>query len=211
MDQINQLPVIVEQLGVELSGVRLLSDVSFTVHAGEILWLRGANGSGKSTMIRAMTGLLPHEGCVRYFDHDPLSLIGRQQFYSVPDEAFLFDNLTVFEHAHFLSRIYRRPAQELEVRRWLSAFGLDDVLDQTPTFHSKGMRQKLTLSIALGLALPVTLFDEPFNGLDTDAQRTLCDGLEALRDMNLSVIFTSHLDFNLERCRQLTVRNGRVT
>ena len=203
-------PLYVRDLSVTLSGERIVDGVSLNLEAGELLWLRGENGSGKSTLIRAITGTLPHTGVISVFGHAPGTLEARGQMYLVADDGYLFENLTLREHAFFVTRFYARPQRESTVLEWLQRFRLETVLEQTPAFHSRGMRQKLSLALALGLALPLSVFDEPYNGLDLEAQVLLDDGLRELCRGGGAVLLTTHVARDLGVHDELVLRTGQV-
>jgi ABC-type multidrug transport system ATPase subunit len=204
------VPLDVHDLHVVLSGEAVVDGVSLRIEPGGLLWLRGENGSGKSTLIRAITGALPHTGAVSIFGHAPGSLEARERIYLVADDGFLFENLTLREHAFFVARFYARPEREPAVLEWLRRFRLDAVLDQTPAFHSRGMRQKLALALALGLALPLSVFDEPYNGLDVEAQGVLDEGLGKLRALGGAVLLTTHVARDLGAHGELELRAGQI-
>lgn len=199
-------------VGVRLGGARILEGIDLRVDHGDLVLLVGPNGAGKSTLLRALVGLLPSSGDVRIAGHLPASEAARATFAYAPDEPALYEDLTLAEHAHFTAALYRRPEAEPAARAWLEAFALSDKLAEVPGSHSRGMRQKLGLALALGLAMPLTLLDEPFNGLDADAQAKLRAGLVARAAAGGGVVLTGHqqeLPAALG-ARVLALRGGRV-
>ena len=164
-------------VGVRLGGVAILEAVDLSVAPGDLLLLVGPNGAGKSTLLRALVGLLPSSGDVRIAGRLPATDAARATFAYAPDEPALHEDLTLAEHARFTAALYLRPKVEAATLAWLQAFDLGEKLAEVPGSHSRGMRQKLGLALALGLGMPLTLLDEPFNGLDSDAQATLRAGL----------------------------------
>lgn len=181
-----------EGVGVRLGGVAILEGIDLALAPGDLTLLVGPNGAGKSTLLRALAGLLPASGDVRVAGHLPGSTIARATFAFAPDEPALYEDLTLAEHARFTATLYQRPEAEARARTLLDAFDLGTKLDEVPGSHSRGMRQKLGLALALGLAMPLTLLDEPFNGLDADAQATLARALVDRAADGGAVLLTGH-------------------
>ncbi len=182
----------VSDVSAELGGNAVVRDVSFALGAGELALLTGSNGAGKSTLLRAIVSLLPARGEVSIVGHDPSSLAGRSKLIFVPDEAALYEDLTLREHVHFTHLLYSQPEAEGRAFSWLEDFDLGDRLDEFPSTHSRGMRQKLALSLALGLDAPLLILDEPFNGLDADAQDVLVRALRERAEQGGTVLLTAH-------------------
>ncbi len=177
---------------MSLGGVNIVEDVTFTLERGQLALLTGPNGAGKSTLLRAIVGLLPSRGDIDLFGRPNGGLSAREQFVFVPDEPALYEDLTLREHARFNALVYREPAADERAIDWLERFGLGEKLDEFPGTHSRGMRQKLSLSLALGLERPLTLLDEPFNGLDLGSQELLAEALQERAAAGGAVLLTGH-------------------
>ena len=182
----------VADVTVRLGGVSIVEGVTFQVMPGDLVLLTGANGAGKSTLLRALVGLLPASGDIAIAGRPPASLDARRTFVFAPDEPALYEDLTLAEHAHFSALVYARPESEQRSLAWLGRFDLEARTGEFPGTHSRGMRQKLALALALGLEMPLTLLDEPFNGLDLEAQRVLAEGLAARTSAGGAVLLTGH-------------------
>ncbi|HET9026751.1 MAG TPA: ABC transporter ATP-binding protein [Trueperaceae bacterium] len=205
-------PLVVSELTVRLAGVSVLEDVTFTLAPGEVALLVGANGAGKSTLIRAVVGLLPSRGDIAIFGRPNRSLTARSKFVFSPDDPALYEDLTLREHVRFTSVVYGRPEADERALVWLERFGLTARLDEFPGTHSRGMRQKLALSLALGLEMPLTILDEPFNGLDIASQERLAAGLQERGKAGGAVLLTGHqreLETLLE-ARRLDLVDGQL-
>ncbi len=203
-------PVLtLEEASVRLGGVVILESVSFTLRAGDLAWLAGANGAGKSTLLRAVAGLLPHGGDISIGGHRPRSLEARKRFVYVPDVAALYEDLTLREHAVFTARVYGQAEAEARVVAWLDSFSLKRFLDESPSRHSRGMRQKLALALALGLELPLLMLDEPFNALDVEAQEVLQGALSARVAAGGAVLLTAH-GTTPSGARELRLEGGKL-
>lgn len=203
-------PIAAEDLRVSLGGVPIVEEVTFTLQRGELALLTGPNGAGKSTLLRALVGLLPSRGDIALFGRPNGGLSAREQFVFVPDEPALYEDLTLREHARFNALVYRVPEANERAIDWLERFGLAAKLDEFPGTHSRGMRQKLSLALALGLERPLTLLDEPFNGLDIQSQQLLADALQARAAAGGAVLLTGHQQELSERLtpRVMTLENG---
>lgn len=207
-------PIPLEATGVtvRLGGVTIVEDASLTLAPGDLVLLTGPNGAGKSTLLRALVGLLPCSGEVRVAGEAPAGIAARRAFVFAPDDPALYEDLTLAEHVRFQALLYRLPEAEPRALAWLDAFGLTPKLGEFPGTHSRGMRQKLSLALALGLARPLTLLDEPFNGLDVAAQARLHDALSDRVGQGGAVLLTGHQRELGERlgARVLALQDGRL-
>lgn len=211
-DAASQGTVDLQDVTVTFGGEAVLAGVDLTLPAGRTVLLRGPNGAGKSTLLRAIAGLLPFRGEILLFGARPRTLPGRAAFAFVADVPTLFEDLTVREHAAFLSRAYQRPEAEARILGWLEAFELDDRLDEFPGTHSRGMRHKAALALALGLEPGLLLLDEPFNTLDSDARVTLGQALRERAEAGRINLLSAH-DASLEAdlaAAVVEVRGGQV-
>ncbi len=186
----------------------ILDKVSFSVRRGETKIVLGGSGSGKSTIINLILGLLkPDAGQVLVegedisnFDDVELMRI-RENIGMVFQEGALFDSLSVYDNV-----AYRLHEEELdedevehEVRRMLQFVGLEDAIDKMPIELSGGMRRRVGIARALVGNPDIVLFDEPTAGLDPPTARTICELAIKLRDLeDVSSIFVTHEMDNLE-------------
>ena len=174
----------VRGLAKTYDGRRVLSGLSFDVQPGAVLALLGENGSGKSTTLAAVAGVLdPTEGTVAVGD---LVLVPgtdqpeyRRRVAYVPDEPLLFADLTVRQHGAFIAGAWEVPDGEALLLDLLGRFGVDQVVDEIPATFSRGMRQKTALALAFLRPATLLLIDEPFAGLDTVGRSVF---LELLRE-----------------------------
>ncbi len=209
--------IVLDETVVLFGKQRVFDEISLEVQPGSLLWLSGANGAGKSTLLRAVAGLLPYNGEVTVMGARPGSLEARRACLFVPDEPALFEDLSLREHAEFTAGIYARPVALERIMHWLEVFDLETRLDEFPASHSRGMRQKLSLALALGLELPVTLLDEPFNGLDAASQESLQRGILDMIARGLTLAFSAHqTDITTAltrhpRCIVASFKDGTVT
>jgi phospholipid/cholesterol/gamma-HCH transport system ATP-binding protein len=166
-----------EGVTLALGGREVLHDVSFRVQRDETKVILGASGSGKSTILKLVLGLIrPDRGSIRIDGRDitqlkerELQRCCREQMAMVFQNAALFDSLTVRENVGY--RLWERGTisdGEIEkiVRENLQFVGLDDVLEKMPAELSGGMRKRVAIARALAGGAQVILYDEPTAGLD---------------------------------------------
>lgn len=189
-----------EGLVKRFGGLLATDHVSLAVEAGEIHALIGPNGAGKSTTIKMLTGLLaPTAGTMRILGED-VSDAGRaievkRRVGVVPENLALFDNLTAREYLTFVGRMYLLPRETVRARadELLAMMELDRETKKLTLEFSHGMKKKLALAAAL-IPKPDLLFlDEPFEGVDAVASRTLRDILRQCVTRGATVFLTSHV------------------
>jgi phospholipid/cholesterol/gamma-HCH transport system ATP-binding protein len=186
----------------------ILDKVSFSVGRGETKVVLGGSGTGKSTIINLILGLLkPDAGQViiegediTEFDDMELMRI-RKNIGMVFQEGALFDSLDVYENVGY--RLHEEKVDEDEVEhevtRMLRFVDLEDAIDKMPIELSGGMRRRVGIARALVGNPGIVLFDEPTAGLDPPTARTICELAIKLRDIEeVSSIFVTHEMNNLE-------------
>ncbi len=187
---------------------RAVEDVGFSLRSGELLGLIGANGAGKSTVIRAITGLLPElAGTVNFQRPD-------SRYAYIPEQPVLYDELTLWEHLELAASAFGLERREFLDRagRLLELFRLDKVRHHLPGSFSKGMRQKTMLIIGFLIAADVYIIDEPFMGLDPPAMMDLLSLLDRQRVRGAGVLLSTHVLDTAERiCDSLALMDsGRL-
>jgi phospholipid/cholesterol/gamma-HCH transport system ATP-binding protein len=204
---------------IEFRNVRLsfdnkviLDGVSFKVRKGETKIILGRSGSGKSTTIRLVLGLLkPDDGeilingeDITFFTEAQMMKI-REKIGMVFQEGALFDSLSVYDNVGY--RLHEKGiAEEIveaEIKKMLSFVDLDDAIEKMPAELSGGMRRRVGIARALIGDPPIVLFDEPTAGLDPPTARTICELAIKLRDIqDASSIFVTHEMKNLDYLSQ---------
>lgn len=175
-----------------------LTEVSFSVRAGEVLGLLGPNGAGKTTTVRLLNGLFPPAaGTLRVLGLDP-QIQGaevRRQCGVLTETPALYERLTARQNLHFFGTLAGMPNEVLKARsaELLRFFELEDRADERVANFSKGMKQRLALARAL-LHRPRLLFlDEPTSGLDPEAARQVHELIASLRGANgQTVLICTH-------------------
>jgi ABC-2 type transport system ATP-binding protein len=189
------LPLQVSGLGRRYGRLVGLAGLDLELRPGECVALIGANGSGKSTAVRTISGLLePSDGWVRIAGHDPHAEpdgeLARAALALVPDTPLLYDDLTVRQHLELVALAH--GVADAPIDALLERLGLTARADFLPTELSRGLRQKTGLACALVRPAQVLVLDEPVVGLDPPAQALLAALLlEAKRD-GVAVLLTTH-------------------
>ena len=179
--------------------VRAVDGLSFTVAPGEILGLVGANGAGKTTALRCLAGIIPPSSGRLLINGNDVRGSGteaveaRRQMAFVPDEPRLFDHLTAWDHIQVMSRIFGVPDGHERGAGLLAELQLSDKRDAFPSEMSRGMKQKLSIALALLHRPRAILLDEPLTGLDPGAMRKMKDRIARTRDEGAAVILSSHI------------------
>lgn len=217
MNQRNQKPIIVvEGLTKQFGSFTAVDGISFDVRAGEIFGLLGPNGSGKTTTIRMLLGLIsPTSGRAQVLGfpaHKNTHLI-RPRIGYMSQKFSLYNDLTVMENLLFYGRAYGLKG-ELLTERIHKAVVMADLVgreDMATKNLSGGWRQRLALSAAI-LHRPEMLFlDEPTAGVDPVSRRAFWDLLYQLVAENITVFVTTHYMDEAEHCHRLGfIQRGKI-
>jgi ABC-2 type transport system ATP-binding protein len=166
------------------------------IHSGEIVVLTGPNGAGKTTLQLCLSGLLrPTSGNILVDGYDLYQeeREAKQRLAFVPDVPHFYQELTAWEHLHFICMAYRvELGWEERAERILKEFGLWENRDMYPHNLSRGMRLKLGISLAFIRPFKVLLLDEPTSALDPESTDILLHKLIAIRDSGCTTLLTSH-------------------
>ena len=174
-----------------------LHALDLELRGGECVALIGANGSGKSTAVRTIAGLLePSDGSVRICGHDPHAEPGaesaRAALALVPDAPLLYEDLTVRQHLELVTLAYGVDGDGARIDALLERLGLTARAEFLPTELSRGMRQKTGLACALIRPAALLVLDEPVVGLDPPSQALLVELLLDAKAAGVAVLLTTH-------------------
>ncbi|HMM79376.1 MAG TPA: ATP-binding cassette domain-containing protein [Pyrinomonadaceae bacterium] len=185
----------------------ILDGINFTVRRGETKIVLGGSGSGKSTIIKLILGLLRADAGTILVDGEDITNADEQELTEmrkkigmVFQEGALFDSLSVYDNVAYRLAEEGIDDDEIEheVIRMLRFVDLEDAIDKMPIELSGGMRRRVGIARALVGSPSMVLFDEPTAGLDPPTARTICELAIKLRDLEgVSSIFVTHEMNNL--------------
>ncbi|MDK2915963.1 MAG: type transport system ATP-binding protein [Euryarchaeota archaeon] len=205
----------VERLTKNYGNVTAVNRVSFSVAEGELFGLLGPNGSGKTTMIRMLTGQIPPtSGSARVMGLDPASdPIGVRRLVGIiPEQETPPSFLTAEEYLHFVASIRNLDAVDERCDRWFDLLEFGDKRDVLCKDLSRGTRQKLMVAQAFLHEPRLALIDEPLINLDPIMQRTVKDFLKSYVQGGGTVFISTHiLEIAEEICDRIgIIHNGRL-
>ena len=194
-----------------------VAGLDLAVAPGEIVALLGPNGAGKTTTLRMLMGQLqPTQGTAKIGGLDCFSeraetmrLVGY-----LPDEPVFHEYLTGRELLRFVGSLHGLDAARLgeAATQWVARLNLGEAIDDYASNYSKGMKKKLALALALLHRPRLLILDEPANGLDPYATRTLLEVLAEQAAAGVAILFSTHLLDQAERLchRAAIIAQGRL-
>jgi ABC-2 type transport system ATP-binding protein len=187
-----------QNLSRSYRGIPAIRNVSFRVGAGEVVGYLGANGSGKSTTVKIITGLLePNNGRVLFEGRNIREDLAafRATLGYVPEEAHVYTYLSGLEYLQLVGRL-RGMGERLIVAKGtqlLRLLGLESWRHSPISAYSKGMKQRVLIAAALMHDPKLLIFDEPLSGLDVLSSRLFRDLLEELAAQGKAILYISHV------------------
>ena len=195
------------------SNLKAVDGVSFEVNTGEIFSLLGPNGAGKTTTISMLSALLkPDTGAagdcdIRIMGISLLTepLAAKAMIGVVPQEIALYQDLTARENLVFWAKMYglRGDILKSRVGEVLELIGLTDRANDRVGKYSGGMKRRVNIGVALLHKPKVIYMDEPTVGIDPQSRRSILDGVIALKNQGMTVLYTTHY---MEEAQELSDR-----
>jgi len=204
----------VHDLNKSFGDKHVVVDLSLRVGRGEIFGFLGPNGSGKTTSIRLMCGLLtPDSGsgsCLGFDIRSQSEAIKRNVGYMTQRFSF-WEDLTLRENLDFTARVYQMADRRTAVDRALEDLGLSGRANQLTGTLSGGWKQRLALAACMLHRPQLLLLDEPTAGVDPNARREFWEELHHLAARGISVLVSTHYMDEAERCHKLAyIAYGRL-
>jgi ABC-2 type transport system ATP-binding protein len=196
------------------AALKVVDGLSLQVAKGEICGFLGANGSGKTTTIRMLCGLLTpdsgHGTCLGFDIIRQASSIRRHVGYMTQKFSF-YDDLTVFENLDLVASVYEMPHARRAVQDIMDRMGLNDRRNQLAAQLSGGWKQRLALAACILHEPQLLLLDEPTAGVDAKARREFWDLIHDMAGDGLTVLVSTHYMDEAERCNRIVyLAQGRI-
>jgi ABC-2 type transport system ATP-binding protein len=207
-DEMKPRPLSIDVHGLtKRYGARaVVNDITLQVETGRIVGFLGPNGSGKTTTIRMICGLLtPDAGsgtCLGLDIMKDAPTIKRQVGY-MTQKFGLYDDLSIRENLDFVARLFELPHRQQAVDSALDRLGLSARQQQLAGSLSGGWKQRLALATCLIHTPRLLLLDEPTAGVDPKARRDFWDQIHQLADQGITVLVSTHYMDEAERCHAL--------
>ena len=208
-------PVVdADDLSFSYGANQVLDGLTLSILEGEIFGLLGANGSGKTTLMRMMVGLLDCAGGTLSIYDEPPSPRQAGRVGYMPQLSALYQELSVRENVDFFARMYGlsdRTSRARSVEESIEIVGLTPRTDDAVLNLSGGMRQRVSLAIALVHKPSLLLLDEPTVGLDPDLRFVFWGHFRRMVDSGTTIVISSHTMDDAAHCDRLAfLRDGRV-
>src|ERR671911_1688005 len=202
----DELAISVQGLAKTLGNRRVIEDFSIDVPAGHVFGFLGPNGSGKTTTIRMLCGLLtPDAGSGRCLGYDIIgqsAAIKREVGY-MPQRFGLYEDLSIRENLSFVARLYGVAEPRRRVEEMLARLGLIERARQLAGYLSGGWKQRLALAACLLHTPRLLLLDEPTAGVDPKARREFWEQIHDLAAEGMTVLVSTHYMDEAERCHEV--------
>jgi ABC-2 type transport system ATP-binding protein len=196
----------VHGLTKSFEGRKVVSDLDLTVNKGQIYGFLGPNGSGKTTTIRMLCGLLtPDGGTGTGLGYDIRAQAGqiKRQVGYMTQKFGLYEDLTIRENLTFVARVYGLDRIKERVDQALERLGLAERANQLAGKLSGGWKQRLALAACILHEPKLLLLDEPTAGVDPKARRDFWDQIHTLAHQGLTVLVSTHYMDEAERCHEI--------
>ena len=213
-----------DDIAIEAKGLTMrfgdfvaVDSVSFRIRRGEIFGFLGSNGCGKSTTMKMLTGLLPaSEGRAWLFGHEvnPHDLGTRRRVGYMSQAFSLYSEITVRQNLELHAKLFSVPPKDIpgRVEEMVERFGLVEVIDSLPASLPLGIRQRLSLAVAMVHKPELLILDEPTSGVDPVARDAFWRLLiELSRRDRVTVFISTHFMNEAERCDRMSMMHaGKV-
>lgn len=214
-DSLSGMPRLdVDSLSKSYGTVQALTDTTFSVDPGEVFGFVGSNGSGKTTTMRIILGVLTADGGEVRWDGQPVDPAVRRRIGYMPEERGLYPKMKVGDQLTYLARLYGLSSADAKdaMTRWTERLGVAERTGDEVQKLSLGNQQRVQLAAALTHSPDLLVLDEPFSGLDPVAVEVMSEVLNEESARGAPVLFSSHqLDLVERLCDRVgIIKNGRM-
>jgi len=207
--------LVVEGLQKNIRNKRIIDNLSFSVRRGEIFGFLGPNGSGKTTTIRLLTGMIkPTAGSVEIMGYD----IQRQfteamrHLSAIVEHPALFGYMTGFQNLYQTVRTLGKPIDKEHIQWCIDTVELTDRIHEKVENYSLGMKQRLAIAQSLISSPELLILDEPTNGMDPSGIKDMRSLIKKLsKDHHITIVLSSHLLAEIQHLcdRVLIINDGK--
>ncbi len=209
-----EIAIEASHLSMRFGDFTAVNDVSFRIERGEIFGFLGSNGCGKTTTMKMLTGLLTaSEGTAQLFGRavDGSDLAVRRRIGYMSQAFSLYGELTVRQNLDLHARLFDMPKERIGARvaEMAKRFDLNDVMDAMPDALPLGIRQRLSLAVAMVHAPEILILDEPTSGVDPIARDDFWQILgELSRKDGVTIFVSTHFMNEAERCDRISLMHA---
>lgn len=187
------MEIKLENVNKSFGKIKVLTDVNIKFSSGKIYGLYGRNGSGKSVLLKIISGLYSHEGKVLYDDVEYEKLSSLPFLRGQIETPSFFPNLTGLENLRLLAKIQNRISDE-EILKSLDIVNLLNEKDKKYSEYSLGMKQKLGIAQAIMENPDIIILDEPFNGIENATVKKLIEYFKSIKKDKIIIVSTHIID-----------------
>ena len=188
----------VRNLSKSFSNSSILKDVNFTLDQGKICAVVGSNGSGKTTFLKCLSGLMS-------YDEGVIDFSSQNGHLFLSDKLNIFGDLTIKQNLEVLSRYYNQDLNQASFKESLKLLNINQYRELPLKFLSRGNLQRNKLCVAINLNWDYLLIDEPFSNLDYDGVKIFKDIFENFKSENKSIIFSTHQNDDNSFCDKVVI------
>lgn len=203
------MEIKLENVSKSFGKIKVLTDVNIKFSSGKIYGLYGRNGSGKSVLLKIISGLYSHEGKVLYDDVEYEKLSSLPFLRGQIETPSFFPNLTGLENLRLLAKIQNRISNQ-EILKSLDIVNLLNEKDKKYSEYSLGMKQKLGIAQAIMENPDIIILDEPFNGIENATVKKLIEYFKRIKKDKIIIVSTHIIDDLKNLCDKIYYLDGGV-
>jgi ABC-2 type transport system ATP-binding protein len=203
--------ISIKNMTVKYGNFIAVRNLNLEVREGEILGILGPNGSGKTTTIRAILGLIPFEGTINVDGFPVGSPEAKRKIGWMPQGTPLYSNLSIKENLRFFAKVYRIENAEDRINELLEIVELKRWEDRLVKNLSGGMRRRVMLACSIIHDPEILILDEPTAGVDPMLRKTFWEYFEGFSTEGKALLVTTHYLDEAENCHRLAImRDGNL-